>query len=287
MCLRAAAALAALGGAESRLRAGGPPSRRGGQSLLPAVGPWDVGPSGVGPPAGRESPSHDGSQRTRGLATGQALVVLFGLHHRAAGCARPAQRLNVLAPLEAAGLNVTVWELTMLPRRGAMVDGVVYKRAEACHYDLCDFANQSGIDAAANAFVKQRCKPAPQRACAIRGQKFAYSRSPRRLQNMIRQLESERLVAERLRRAEGYDVAIALSEDIAPLQPLTRADVDAALRGNVVVASHSLDATREQSTGSVTPRPRRGDSVHTSRGDAAATTWIVRGRVAAPPRLRP
>ena len=36
-----------------------------------------------------------------------------------------------------------------------------------------------------------------------------------------------------------------------------------------------------------TPRPPRGYFVEMSRGPAAAGTWVVRGRVAAPPRLGP
>ena len=214
----------------------------------------------------------------------RALVALFNLHDRSNGCAWRAQRRHLLDPLEAAGFSVDVWDLTFVPENGTLVNGRPYNATAECLFDACHREPQSIIDAR----VEELCgRP---RACASRAAHFRDR--PEVVRNsMVRQFMAEDLVARRLRDAP-HEIAVAVSEDIAPLHPLTpgvpRRVESAEDRGDAAAATWIFrgGASRRR-RGCHVDIPgryiRRGEySGEICRGDAAAARWIFRGDTSRP-----
>ena len=138
----------------------------------------------------------------------------YGLKNRSAGCARPAQHQNVVRPLEALGYAVDVWDVTIEPPEGAVVDKTPYAAGKTpCAVDACVHESQRAGDDAIDAL----CARADCRVDAV-----GYRANPRLVRNLIRQFYAEHALARALGQAQTYDVAAAVSEDVAVLRPLAR-----------------------------------------------------------------
>jgi len=201
----------------------------------------------------------------------RALVALYGLKNRSAGCARPAQHQNVVRPLEALGYAVDVWDVTIEPPEGAVVDKTPYAAGKTpCAVDACVHESQRAGDDAIDAL----CARADCRVDAV-----GYRANPRLVRNLIRQFYAEHALARALGQAQTYDVAAAVSEDVAVLRPLAPADVERAKSRDAVLACTAFDHGGV-TNGYYVARPaalRRALSTFESLADALPTTLNYEG----------
>lgn len=163
----------------------------------------------------------------------QALIVRYGLHDRSRGCAWQTQERHFLRELERMGLKVRVAELTFEPLHSARVDNATYKPdISTCRFDYCERIAEHSIDM----HVQELCGRFNCRTLFDNYDAMATSFA-------LRQLYSEYRVAKYLSfHAHDVDFAIAVTEDLALLAPVTQADLDTVMtRKLILLTSEAFD----------------------------------------------